>query len=103
MTDTEAAMKMMSEGFALLAKGFAAVVADLDGAERHGGRTRTDDGDTRTCTLPEAGKRLGCSRATISRLCEAGELQYTKDPKSGYRRVVVKSIADHYHRYLQAA
>jgi len=108
MNDAEKAMKMMVDGFTLVANGLTTVVSilsekkEVDYNVRHQGPNRADD-DVRTCTLQEAAKRLNCSRTTISRLCDAGKLQYTKDPRSGYRRVVVKSITDYFHRYLKAA
>jgi|GEM_PF-3730271 len=98
MTD---AIKMMNEGFALMTKGLASMVESCK--EDKVANTDTGIMDTKTCTLEDAAKLLGCSRSTISRLCDAGELKYTKDPRSGYRRVITTSIAGYHHRLCEEA
>lgn len=95
------AMKMMSDGFALLAKGFAEVMKRM--SETTVPAAVTDNEDTRTVTLPEAAKRLGLSRSTIDRLCEAGELEFVKDRRSGYRRVTVAGIVAYHRRRHEEA
>ena len=97
MNETAEAMKMMSDGFALLAKGFAEMVKRMSETTATTVVAATGDEDTRTVTLPEAAKRLGLSRSTIDRLCEAGELEFVKDRRSGYRRITVAGIVA-YHR-----
>lgn len=97
MNETAEAMKMMSDGFALLAKGFAEMVKRVSETTATTVVAATGDEDTRTVTLPEAAKRLGLSRSTIDRLCEAGELEFVKDRRSGYRRITVAGIVA-YHR-----
>ena len=101
MNETAEAMKMMSDGFALLAKGFAEMVKRM--SETTVPAAVTDNEDTRTVTLPEAAKRLGLSRSTIDRLCEAGELEFVKDRRSGYRRVTVAGIVAYHRRRHEEA
>jgi len=96
-TDT---MKMMSDGFELLAKGFAEMVKRLETANVPATPAEAmGDADTCTVTLPEAAKRLGISRSQVDRLCKAGELEYTMDRRTGYRRVTTAGIVA-YHRRL---
>lgn len=99
MNETTDAMKMMTDGFTLLAKGFAEMVKRMSETTVPAAvaKTATGDEDTRTVTLPEAAKRLGLSRSTIDRLCEAGELEFVRDRRSGYRRITVAGIVA-YHR-----
>ena len=94
---------MMSDGFALLAKGFAEMVKRMSETTATTVVAATDDEDTRTVTLPEAAKRLGLSRSTIDRLCEAGELEFVKDRRSGYRRVTVAGIVAYHRRRHEEA
>ena len=103
--ETADAMKMMSEGFELLAKGFAAMMKQMSETTVPAvvATTTTDNEDTRTVTLPEAAKRLGLSRSTIDRLCEAGELEFVKDRRSGYRRVTVAGIVAYHRRRHEEA
>lgn len=100
MTETAEAMKMMADGFALLAKGFTAMVNQMNAAAvpAVAAKTATSNVDTRTVTLPEAARRLGLSRSTIDRLCGAGELKFVKDRRTGYRRITVEGINDYYRR-----
>ena len=101
MNETTDAMKMMTDGFTLLAKGFAEMVKRMN--ETTVPTAVTDNEDTRTVTLPEAAKRLGLSRSTIDRLCEAGELEFVKDRRSGYRRVTVAGIVAYHRRRHEEA
>ena len=105
MNETADAMKMMSEGFELLAKGFAAMMKQMSETTVPAAvaKTATGDEDTRTVTLPEAAKRLGLSRSTIDRLCEAGELEFVKDRRSGYRRITVAGIVAYHRRRHEEA
>ena len=105
MNETTDAMKMMTEGFELLAKGFAEMVKRMSETTVPAAvaKTATGDEDTRTVTLPEAAKRLGLSRSTIDRLCEAGELEFVKDRRSGYRRITVAGIQAYHDRRREDA
>ena len=105
MNNTQDAMKMMTDGFALLAKGFAEVMKRMNETTVPTAviKTATGDEDTRTVTLPEAAKRLGLSRSTIDRLCEAGELEFVKDRRSGYRRITVAGIVAYHRRRHEEA
>jgi len=100
MKEVKEAVTMMSEGFELLAKGFAELVKRIETTNASIASTKAkSDADTRTVTLPEAAKRLGVSRSTIDRLCEAGQLEFVKDRRTGYRRITVAGILT-YHRQL---
>jgi len=100
MKEATDAMKMMSDGFELLAKGFAEMVRRMEAEKTPATPAKAkDNADTRTVTLPEAAKRLGVSRSTIDRLCEAGLLEFVKDRRTGYRRITVAGILT-YHRQL---
>ena len=103
MNETTDAMKMMSDGFALLAKGFAEMVKRMNETTATTAVATTGDEHTRTVTLPEAAKQLGLSRSTIDRLCAAGELEYTRDPRSGYRRITLAGIRAYHRRHLEDA
>lgn len=105
MNETQEAVMMMSEGFELLAKGFAEMVKRMNetAAAAVAVKTEPSDEDTRTVTLPEAAKRLGLSRSTIDRLCAAGELEFVKDSETGYRRITVAGIVAYHHRRREGA
>ena len=105
MNETAEAMKMMSDGFALLAKGFAEMVKRMSETTVPAAvaKTATVDEDTCTVTLPVAAKKLGLSRSTIDRLCAAGELEYIRDPRSGYRRITLPGIRAYHRRHLEDA
>lgn len=98
---TPESIKIIAEGFALISRGLLAFAKDITSVARPIDCPCDATNDTRTCTLPEAAKRLNLSRSTISRLCETGELKCIKSARSGYRRVVVSSISEYYQRYLQ--
>ena len=103
MNETAEAMKMMSDGFELLAKGFAEMVKRVSETTATTVVAATGDEDARTVTLPEAAKRLGLSRSTIDRLCEAGELEFVKDRRSGYRRGTGAGIVAYHRRRHEEA
>lgn len=85
----------MIRGIALFSEGLIGYIGSLPetaGISVSSPTVTPADDDLSTCNLVEAAKMIGMSRSKIDRLCDAGEIEYIKDPNSQYRRVRINSL-----------